>query len=273
MSNKLIKIAKKWSLRSDLENSTINIKWLSQNVVSADEINLQTVPWIYSHVPKTAGTSLESYLVQAFELKDFLHINAPHLNKLPQVLYLKDKYPHLISGHHPIHGMLYQLLADTEIIHLSMMRDPIARVISYYNYLATREYHNLHAKIEKLSLDEFLTQTDLVELTNGQAKRYAGVLHNGATISDNQLYLQAKHVVDNCFTLVGVTEFFQQFHKFIAKQCGITFNELPPINRSTTKVQLTSITPEQLHKIQQMNQVDMQLYQHVKTKFLQTIEP
>lgn len=273
MHNKLLELAKEWTCRSNSENSKINIKWLKKHVVQPKEISLFETPWIFSQVPKTTGNSLESYLIQAFELKDFLPINASHLNKLPQVLYLKDKYPKFISGHHHIHGMLYQLLADTNIVHLSMMRDPVARVVSYYNYLATREYHNLNHNVQKLSFDKFLEKEDLVEIKNGQAKRFAGLLHSKKNITDKQLYQLAKHVVDNCYSLVGVTEFFKPFHKYIAKQCGVTFNELPPINRSNTKVQLTNLSPEQLTKIKQMNEVDIQLYSYVKTEFLKRIEP
>lgn len=273
MHKKLLQLTQDWSQRSDVENTELNVKWLEKNCVKADDIHLRNIPWIFSHVPKTAGTSLESYLVQAFELKDFLHINAPDLNSLPQATYMKGKFPKLISGHHPIHGLLYQLMPNENIVHLSMMRDPIARVVSYYNYVATREYHNLHEKIGSLSFDEFLEQTDIVEINNGQAKRFAGVLHNNKVKDDNELYFKAKYVVDKCYSLVGVTEFFKQFHKYIAKQCGVTFNELPPINRSRTKVQLTNLTQDQLRKIKELNEVDIQLYQYVKTEFLKRLEP
>ncbi len=265
----LQKTARDWHKKQDAENATNNIAWLQEHCVSFADVSVKVTPWVFSHIPKTAGTSLESYLAQIFELKDLLHINAPDLNRLPQIIYAKSKYPHLIMGHHPIHGLLYQLLPQKRIVHLTMLREPVSRVISYYNYIATREYHALHQQVKDLDFQSFLSQNNMVELNNGQAKRLAGYLHCGVGVSDNELYLKAKYVVDNCFSLVGVTEYFKQFHQLLGEQCGIKFNTLPPINRSTIKIQLKDLSHEQLQAIEINNKVDIQLYNYVKAKFLQ----
>lgn len=271
MHNSLLNKAQLWRDRTDIENTDSNINWLKQYVVGFDDMSLNINPWVFSHIPKTAGTSLESYLTQAFELKDILNINAPDLNNLPQCVYLKNKYPKFITGHHPIHGMLFQLLPNQKIVHLTMMRDPIRRVISYYNYIATREYHALHKQIKDLSFDAFLEE-DLVEIHNGQAKRLAGILHSDLQIKDSDLYFKAKYTVDNCYSLVGVTEYFKQFTQVLAKTTCSTFTQLPAINQSITKVQLTDLTQPQLKIIKQNNKVDIQLYQYVKSKFLLQFE-
>ncbi len=268
----LIKIAESWQQRSDEQNTIINQQWLNDRVVHWQDINFENPMWVFSHIPKTAGTSLESYLHQAFTLKDILNVNAPDLNRLPQCVYLKNKFPKFITGHHPIHGMLYQLLPDRKVVHISMMREPVTRVISYYNYLASRNYHALHQQVKDLSFDEFIHRQDMVELHNGQAKRMAGYLHTDQTIKDSELYRKAKHVVDHCFSLIGVTEHFKQFHQLIARLCGVSFHHLPPINRSKIKIQLTDLSSEQRNIIKQKNKVDIQLYEYVKSLFIKRYE-
>jgi len=271
MHKKLLSKAELWQNRSDSQNTEINLSWLKKHVVDFNHINLNASIWVFSHVPKTAGTSLESYLIQAFAFKDVLHVNAPDLNKLPQCVYLKNRFAKFISGHHPFHGLLYQLLPDENIVHISMMRDPVSRVVSYYNYLATRNYHALHSQIKDMGFDKFLAQNDMVEIHNGQAKRFAGLLHSSEIVSDSDLYFRAKQAIDKCYSLVGVTEFFKQFYQLLAKKCGITFHQLPVINRSETKVQLTDLSQYQLKTIKQNNKVDIQLYQYVKSKFLEAL--
>lgn len=266
--NELINLAQTWQNRSDQQNALINQQWLKDNVVNWQDINFEDPLWVFSHIPKTAGTSLESYLHQAFTLKDILNVNAPDLNRLPQCVYLKNKYPKFITGHHPIHGMLYQLLPYSKVVHISMMREPVTRVISYYNYLASRNYHALHQQVKDLSFDEFINRRDMVELHNGQAKRMAGYLHSDQVIKDSELYNQAKNVVDHCFSLIGVTEHFKQFHQLIAKLCGVSFHHLPPINRSKIKVQLTDLSDQQRDTIKKNNKVDIQLYEYVKSLFI-----
>lgn len=272
MIETILQKARGWCENSDSENTSVNRSWLQEHVVGFENINLHTIPWVFSHIPKTAGTTLENYLLQPFELKDVLHVNAPDLNRLPQVIYLKNKFPKLIMGHHPLHGMLYQLLPDDALVHLTMLREPVSRVISYYNYIATREYHALHHKVKDMGFDAFLEQRDLVELSNGQSRRLAGVLHSKSDISDNDLYKLSRQIIDDCFSLVGVTEYFYEFCHVLEKKCGIIFNHLPPVNRSRVKVQLTDLSPEQIERIKVINKVDIQLYEYVKSKFTQIMK-
>lgn len=268
--NQILGKAQIWKNNTDASNTETNVRFLQDNVAELKQISVHNTPWVFSHIPKTAGTSLENILIQVFELKDVLHVNAPDLNRLPQVIHLKNKYPNLIMGHHPIHALLYQLLPETRFVHLTMLREPVSRIISYYNYLATREYHALHSQIKDLRFDTFLKQ-DLVEINNGQSKRLAGCLHSDESIKGNELYQKAKFVVDNCFSLVGVTEYFKEFCHVLEKQCGIIFNHLPPANRSQRKIQLTDLKPQQRKIIEENNKVDIQLYEYVKSKFLELI--
>jgi len=267
----ILKNAGDWENRSDQENYQINISWLQNHILRFDEISLQNCQWVFSHIPKTAGTSLESYLIQAFLLKDVLNINADEINNLPQCLYMKNKYPKFITGYHPMQGMLYQLLKDTNVVHISMMRDPIERVISFYNHMNTKHYHANNGSNSVLEFDDFLNQPDLSEIHNGQAKRFAGMLDTDLEISDKDIYFRAKYCIDNCFSVVGVTEFFSQFHKLIAKKCAVTFHDLPPITRLETKVQLACLQPEQMKIIKRKNKIDIQLYQYVRSKFVNLI--
>ena len=264
----LIEIAKSWQSRTDSENTAININCLKQNIVGFDTKSFNNYNWVFSHVPKSAGTSFDRFLSQFFNLKDILHINAPDLNKLPQVLNLKNQFPKLISGHHPIHGLLYQLLGNEKIVHLSMMREPISRVVSYYNYISTREYHALHKQVKDLGFDAFLEQ-DMVELYNGQSKRFAGILHSKQETSDNELYFKAKNIIDNCFTIVGVTDEIDKFSKLISYKCKTKGTPVPYSNSSTVKIRLKDLTKKQKQTIEDNNKIDIQLYKYVKENFSQ----
>ena len=268
---RILENADLWHNQNDEENTKLNVSWLESNVLGFDEVNLKANTWVFSHVPKTAGTALERYLIQAFALKDILNINADELNNIPACIYMKNQYPKFISGYHPIQGLLYQLLEDEKIVHLSMMRDPIERVVSFYNHLITNDYHLNSSPMKVLGFDEFIHQSELAEVHNGQAKRFAGILDTNVKLSDKEIYFKAKYSIDNCFSMVGVTEFFAQFHKLIAKKCGVIFHDLAPITRLKTKVQLAHLKPEQIKVIKNKNKIDIQLYQYVRSKFLNLI--
>lgn len=271
IQNKILECSELWLNRSDDDNAKLNVLWLESQVLENAEINLESSTWIFSHVPKTAGTALESYLIQAFALKDVLNINANDLNNMPESLYMKNRYPKFITGYHPLQGLLYQILGNNKIVHLSMMRDPIERVVSTYNHLITKDYRSQNISNKALDFDDFINHTDLIEVHNGQAKRFAGILGTNIELSDKEIYFRAKYSIDHCFSIVGVTEFFSQFHKLIAKRCGVIFHDLPPITRLETKVQLANIKPDQMKVIKRKNKIDIQLYQYVRSKFLNLI--
>ena len=261
-------ISKRWLKNKDSDNYQINIDFLKDFVQTFDQSPPVPHPWVFSHIPKTAGTSLENYLLQMFLIQETLHVNAPDLNKMPEVVHLKNKFPRFITGHHPIHGLLYQLLPRQKFIHITMIREPVARVVSYYNYLSTRNDHALHKAVENLSFDEFLLQTQLVELHNGQARRLAGVLHSNETICDDTLFNRAKFVVDNCFTLVGVTEKFDAFLDLIAAKYKVKFNKIARKNQSVIKLHNRELNNNQIQLIEESNSVDIKLYTYVYEKLI-----
>ena len=258
--------AELWSNHSDKNNFIQNKEFLQQHVCKFDELTLNTNHWIFSHIPKTAGTSCENYLAQMFLIQNILHINAPDLNQLPEVFSLKRQFPLFIAGHHPMHGLLYQLLPNKNFVHLTMLREPVARVLSYYNYLRSRETHVLHTSVIKLDFDTFLQQT-MVELHNGQARRLTGLLHSDEKIDDLELFECAKTVIDNCFTLVGVTEKIESFIELIEKRCGVKINRSARKNPSKISLSLNDLSSNQLQLIQNNNTADFMLYDYVLEKF------
>jgi hypothetical protein len=268
MKDEILEKAKCWHNRNDEENTVINVSWLESNVLEFEKVDLKANKWIFSHVPKTAGTALESYLTQAFALKDILNINGSELINFPECLYMKNRWPKFITGRHSMQGLLYQLLDENKVVHISMMRDPVERVVSFYNHKITKEYQELKSQEKVISFDDFINQSEVDEINNGQAKRFAGTLSYNTKISDKELYFRAKYSIDKCYSIVGVTEFFTQLHKLIAKKCGVKFHDLPPITRLETKVQFANLNPQQLTLIKRKNKVDIQLYQYVRSKFL-----
>ena len=110
-----------WFSSDDQTNFLNNVKRL-QSLTCEPAISATRRLMVFSHVPKTGGTTLESVLAKNFRMADVLHINAPDLNNNPDLLNLKKKPPTLICGHHPMHGLLYSLLPDQPLAHITMLR-------------------------------------------------------------------------------------------------------------------------------------------------------
>ena len=246
-----------WFTRSDADNFALNVSFLTQYVVPLTVSPEATL--VFSHVPKTAGTSFESYLASQFKMSEVLHVNAPDLNQLPDVIGMKKYLPRLICGHHPMHGLLYQLLPERPLHHITVLRDPIDRVLSFYNYVIGKVDHPMHKSAVTLGFADFLAQAPSPELHNGQSRRFAGQLHQ-TSLSDHELLETATGVLKGCFSQVFTTCHLDHAVDTLHNTLGFSQTALPQTNRSNKRIKRGDLSQQQLQAIEEHNQTDWALF-------------
>ncbi|MEP7290436.1 MAG: sulfotransferase family 2 domain-containing protein [Chloroflexota bacterium] len=103
----------------------------------------------FLHIQKTAGISLMNTLNQHFPAHEYRHY------LLEQLLFLPDTFvpQRLIAGH--TYFTIRHFLAE-EPIYLTLLRDPVARVISHFRHIQRKEQHPYHLKFRDASLLDFL---------------------------------------------------------------------------------------------------------------------
>lgn len=95
---------------------------------------------IFLHLPKNAGTSMYSILKRNYSAKEIYHVrynkngiwNLDEFKKLPQNK--KDKI-YLLTGHFDFG--LHEYFSH-QFQYVTMMRNPIERTISFYNYIKSQ---------------------------------------------------------------------------------------------------------------------------------------
>ncbi len=256
-------------LAKDQKHYNINKTILKNNLISKT-YGKNTVCF-FSHVPKTGGTSFESILAKNFTVSEVLHVNAPDLNRFPKLLELKKNKPKFICGHHPMHGLLYQLLPDTPLFHFTMLRDPVDRVISYYNYIKGKMDHPLHNHTADQTLTEFLNSNASPELSNGQTKRFSGHLHQ-QTANEATMLAEAQDTLKNCFSLVLTTCLYDQGLLLLKNRLGLKDIFYQRKNVSHRFVHREQLTNHELDLITKMNQLDIELFYGIKESCQQLIK-
>lgn len=243
--------------------------------------------YMFLHIPKAGGTTLKHIISKNYYPRHVIHAHAPELRKNPSIISIPGEAGsrRVVMGHHHRSGLVYQLLNDRPIVHFTMLRDPIKRVISYFNFIKTgKSHHPKQEQIKNWTLDDYV-RSDFKEVQNGQTLRILGA-HSADSIQsvwdDSELLLaEAKRVLEHEFSLFGLTERYSEFLIMANKVLG--WQEIVyarKINTARTakqssqaKVKSTSksddINEGTLAVLKSRNQIDIALYEFASDLFEQ----
>ncbi len=108
---------------------------------------------IFCHIPKTAGTSVRENLAAELERDGIKCVNAYRAAGVPPDAFPDYQLPgdwKYLSGHVPMRYLTENPQIDVEakdLLFLTVIRDPIDRLISWYNYVALNPAHQLHEQV------------------------------------------------------------------------------------------------------------------------------
>jgi hypothetical protein len=169
--------------------------------------------------------------------------------------------PKLIMGHYSYGA--HRLLA-IKPKYITVLREPISRVISLYYYLKTRHDSPLAPHFNAgLSIDEFIS-SEITEMTNNHMCRMiAGIPPEaGLNINEEWLLDLAIHNIKRHYVLIGVMDEIEVFLASLSKLLNWPSSEFPKENvNQATKIIHNSHT---IKLIQDKNLLDIQLYEYVK---------
>lgn len=227
---------------------------------------------IFLHIPKTAGTTLQTIINKQFKREYVYELDNSNAQKsMEKFQHLPDsekqKYK-VILGHMWFGLHRYLPRAST---YITVLRDPVDRVVSHYYFVKRRKDHYLHDIVEsqRLSLKEYIENGLSTELNNGQTRLLSGCIDEKAYPfgkCPGALLEQAKKNLDRYFSIVGIQEEFTDTLSLIRKVLGWStpdFKENVTVNRPPKD----EIPAETVAIIRHFNQLDIELYGYARRIF------
>ncbi|UOE53086.1 sulfotransferase family 2 domain-containing protein [Bacillus sp. CMF12] len=229
-----------------------------KNVIPAEDRIL-----IFMHIPKTGGMTLKRIIKRQYPdikiLKDITDGKTSEFKKIVSEKEIQFVFGHLSFGLH--------MHTSKPCTYVTMMREPIDRVISMYYYVIGKKDHPLHDIVKDLLIEEFIDHPDLkVHTNNMQTKRVLG--KNSLSPSDLK---QAKQNLEEHFSVIGITEMFDDSVALMKQK--FNWNDISYVRKNQTKKRLSKeeIDPIIINKIKANNELDIQLYNWAKNRLVQEL--
>lgn len=227
---------------------------------------------IFLHLPKTGGTTLQHILRRCYsrnQVCTFKDSNREaEIEKFKQLPPKKRERFRLIQGHLSF-GFHRHLVGDS--IYVTFLREPVARVRSFYYYAKSQPDHYLHSllKNDQVDLKGLLKERTATthELFNLQTSMIAGEgWEDPEKVADRAALEQAKENLRNHF-VVGLTEEFDASLQRMAQRFGWDVKSYTKKNVTEGKPQAENLDDETLALIQKANALDIELYQFARELF------
>jgi len=247
-------------------------------------------PTIFLHIPKTAGTTLRFILEDFYDKSETfkLYENEEHsgfaaFKKLTDAEKRKIKF---FLGHMPF-GLHREI--PQECKYITMLRDPVEQFISYHNHMKTiacdsgiPEMRRKWAEIAKMNLEEYTASNIFPFNYNFQVNLLSDRFDydykprdpsDSADRPPTTKHLEeAKHNLKNHFSLIGLTERFDESIILARRILGIPIPYFSVENRGQGRKAKREYPQKTLDRIAEKNSLDMELYQYAVKLFNEQVE-
>ena len=228
---------------------------------------------IFLHIPKTAGSTLSNILSQNYRRRRIYTIDgrdpAGYWDRF-RLLPAKERNSYACIRGRMRYG-IHQFV-DHECRYFTFLRDPIDTVVSHYYFARKKSTHHLHQKAIELSLEEYVRQGITKDVNNGMSRKlsgYADPVRGEPREPDLKL---AKDNLRTHFTVVGITERFDQSLILLKRAFNWMSIFYQSRNINPHRQKISELSPKTVDVIREYNEMDTQLYKYANKRLEMDLE-
>ena len=199
--------------------------------------NKQDLCLLFLHIPKAGGTTLYRIIERQYKRNEIYSISRgkpyKYIEDLINFPKIQKKKYKAIEGH--MRFGLHEFLPQP-CTYITILRNPIERVISTYNYIFQIRGHYLYEplKSQNFDLKKLVASRISYEFDNFQTRLLFGN-HNNIELGEcsREMLENAKKNLQKHFTVVGLTERFDETLLLMKRALG--WNRIYYIRQNVTK--------------------------------------
>jgi hypothetical protein len=220
---------------------------------------------IFSHIPKTGGLTMRKIIDQHFAPHQIYKYPAHHeartLSLVPpsKISHIRCVYGHCRFGVHRHFDRPFQ--------YITMLRDPLKRIISSYYFIRSSPSNKLHEKVKKMSLEEYVFSRDSrinLPLHNHQTRFISGK-------NDPDIKLAMENIRKH-YVFIGITEMYPESVFMLNRLMGWKHKPYSKENITKNKPKKIPLSDRAIKHIKEQNALDYQIYEYCKEQLVNQIK-
>ena len=163
----------------------------------------------FLHIPKTAGTTFYSLLQKRFRKNEILILPDRKINRFFESTY-PDEFSNIRFARQHSDYRFFRFI-PRKVLFLTILRNPITRMVSLYNHILRVETHAYHDHFinSNISLLEFVESEEFKDNNNEMVKDLVGRGLHLHQLPDSDLLSIAKYRLFE-FAFFGIQERFEE---------------------------------------------------------------
>lgn len=234
---------------------------------------------IFLHIPKAGGSTFENILWRLYSpksiyrLPDVMEERVKAIDKLQQLEISDKQQIKVLTG---IMDFGLHKYIPQKSTYVTILRDPVDRIISHYHFVRNTEEHHLYSKLnfKNIGLQDYLTNYPLEEMDNGQTRLISGMNtsdHTSQRMCTKADLEKAKQNLKERFAVFGILEKYDETLILTKRRLQWVYPTYVQQNIAKVKYTRNNIPSGTIKQIQSLNKYDIELYDFARVNFEKTL--